>query len=812
MRAKSSGEKHKTYASKIELKGREFTSKGEEKARPLFWFFASFFQLLILGAGFAGMCITGFSLQVSEAVFYIALTLICAGATLFFYGENGKGIQRILLFVGLLVYLGILFLTQDAFVDGAYAFGNALIRSVNARYDGSLSLLSAGGASSWEMTVFLLEIFVPFLMILAACVVYRADALWMTLVLLPVTAFVLLTADKLAVITLFCYLLGVISIFAASRSVRKKWMWGENGSDRYFRNLAAHKNIQKETALLISIVSLVISVPGFYLVRPVLNLQLDKAERVTNKVEGEVLSAILGILPEISGGRWNLQVENAGGGVADGALAETDGFALSGVEDLKLTASSEPDETIYLKGFVGSSYDKDRWITPDEEQFTSAAMNWKTDGDSKLYLQNLSFLRALYVDNQNGLDNMQEVTVERLNANDGYTYVPYHAFLNEYYEITGGDGAVLGQDAQEDIFSYYPRKVYDTLIESWNQDDENKSVLDKTEASYAAYAKTHYLEIPSGFNKLEEQCEEQKIKDGDAEKAKAYIKTWLTENYTYSMDVPELPQGEDFVKYFLYDTKSGYSMHFASAATLMFRMFGVPARYVTGYAAPKNLFTAQPDGTYTAILQEDNSHAWVEIYVEGEGWTPVEMTPGALGTAEEVEFQGEETENEGTPKEELPEEEEKDNFLGKVKNQAEEIWEKLMSGSLESIIHMLAVGIALAATVIGTVRYGRRYRRDHGFNKKLPAQERIVDIFGAMYHLLVKKGMSPDVESFSHEFREEIRRRVPSISEEEYEQIRNLVQESCYGPQRRTEKDVEDMRAVLKKVTASRKRKTTLTN
>ncbi|MDY5987400.1 MAG: transglutaminase-like domain-containing protein [Lachnoclostridium sp.] len=800
LRAKSSGRDNKTYDSEIELAGRELTSFGEEKSRPLFWFFAAFLQLFMLSAGFAGMCITGFSLQISAGIFYPALSVLCAAAAVFFFGETGKGRWRILIFAVILVYLVMLFMTQDTFMQGACAAWNAVIRSVNARYDGKLALLAAGAASSQAMTIFLLEVLAPLILILAACVVYRADALWMTLVLFPLTAFVLLTAGKMSVLMLFLFLFGVLSTLAASRSVRKKRMWGEVGSERFERNLESHKSIQRKTALMICAASLVVAVPGFYLVRPVLDLQLDKAERVTNKVEGEALSAILGILPEISGGKWNLQVENAGGGVADGALGETDGFALAGVEDLQLTASAEPAETIYLKGFVGSGYDVDRWIAPDEQQFTDAAVNWKTEGDPALYLQNLSFLRALYVENQSGTNRMQELTVERLNANDGYTYFPYHSFLNDYYEVLGGDGGVNGQEVQEDIFSYYPRKVYNELIESWNKDEGNKSVLDKTEASYAAYAKAHYLEVPAGFGKLEEQCKKQKIKDGDADKAKAYIKTWLSENYTYSMDVPELPEGEDFVKYFLYDTKSGYSTHFASAATLMFRMFGVPARYVTGYAAPKNLFTAQPDGTYTAILQEDNSHAWVEIYVDGEGWTPVEMTPGAVGTAEEVEYQGEEAVDEGTPKEEMADSEGKESLTESLCSTAEVIWSGLMDGSLESVIQVLAVAIAALVLTVFAVRFGRRYRRDYGLDKKKSPEERIVDIFGAIYHFLVKKGLPSDVESSSDNFHKEVRRIIPSLSEKEYERMMKLVMESSYGPQKRTEKDVEYMRAMYRRI------------
>lgn len=69
-------------------------------------------------------------------------------------------------------------------------------------------------------------------------------------------------------------------------------------------------------------------------------------------------------------------------------------------------------------------------------------------------------------------------------------------------------------------------------------------------------------------------------------------------------------------------------MHFAAAATMMFRMFGVPARYVVGYVAPQELFSENADQTYTAVLEDDNAHTWVEIYQPFLGWTPVEVTPG----------------------------------------------------------------------------------------------------------------------------------------------------------------------------------------
>ena len=67
-------------------------------------------------------------------------------------------------------------------------------------------------------------------------------------------------------------------------------------------------------------------------------------------------------------------------------------------------------------------------------------------------------------------------------------------------------------------------------------------------------------------------------------------------------------------------------------------MLGLPARYVVGYAAPQSLFTAQGDGSYSAVLQDDNSHAWAEVYLAGQGWTPLEVTPGMAAELTEGEL------------------------------------------------------------------------------------------------------------------------------------------------------------------------------
>ena len=95
----------------------------------------------------------------------------------------------------------------------------------------------------------------------------------------------------------------------------------------------------------------------------------------------------------------------------------------------------------------------------------------------------------------------------------------------------------------------------------------------------------------------------------------------------YDLEAERAPAGEDFILYFLTQSRRGYCVHFASAATAMLQSLGVPARYVSGY-----LVEARP-GEWTAVTDE-NAHAWTEVYVDGFGWTPLEVTGSAAPPAE----------------------------------------------------------------------------------------------------------------------------------------------------------------------------------
>lgn len=115
----------------------------------------------------------------------------------------------------------------------------------------------------------------------------------------------------------------------------------------------------------------------------------------------------------------------------------------------------------------------------------------------------------------------------------------------------------------------------------------------------------------------------------------------LAELADYDLTVPAMEPGEDFVTHFLGEGR-GYCVHFATAGTLLLRMQGIPARYVTGY-------TVQLNGQGWGDILDSDAHAWAEIYLDGYGWHPVEMTPGYTGGGTGVELAG-------APDEDIPDE------------------------------------------------------------------------------------------------------------------------------------------------------------
>ncbi|MCU0799931.1 MAG: hypothetical protein MUC62_09725, partial [Candidatus Thermoplasmatota archaeon] len=77
------------------------------------------------------------------------------------------------------------------------------------------------------------------------------------------------------------------------------------------------------------------------------------------------------------------------------------------------------------------------------------------------------------------------------------------------------------------------------------------------------------------------------------------------------------------VRDFLFLTLKGNALDFSTAFALMLRVQGVPTRLVAGYSLGID------EGGFRTY-QEGHFHIWVEVYIDGLGWVPFEVTPHAI--------------------------------------------------------------------------------------------------------------------------------------------------------------------------------------
>lgn len=189
------------------------------------------------------------------------------------------------------------------------------------------------------------------------------------------------------------------------------------------------------------------------------------------------------------------------------------------------------------------------------------------------------------------------------------------------------------------------RTVPDYLIEYIPGGPEDFQPLEgemaRLENGYRSYVQETYLDVPEQTRQallpLAEQIKKTEIlwepdlPEQFQETAAAAMRTAkvLEETAVYDLNVTPMDPLGEFVEHFL-EEKRGYCVHFATTGALLLRMQGIPARYVEGYAP---WVTGQDMGDEQAgsLVRDSDAHAWVEVYLDGYGWYPVEMTPGRQG-------------------------------------------------------------------------------------------------------------------------------------------------------------------------------------
>jgi transglutaminase-like putative cysteine protease len=143
----------------------------------------------------------------------------------------------------------------------------------------------------------------------------------------------------------------------------------------------------------------------------------------------------------------------------------------------------------------------------------------------------------------------------------------------------------------------------------------------RSEEQASLLARRVDLQLPPNRNRrtLQWARRERERAGSDAAYVTRVLELFRDGGFLYSLTPPLLDL--DSVDDFLFRTRTGFCGHYASAFATLMRAAGIPARVVTGYHGGE----WNPIGQYLIVRQSD-AHAWVEIWVDGRGWSRIDPT------------------------------------------------------------------------------------------------------------------------------------------------------------------------------------------
>lgn len=321
-----------------------------------------------------------------------------------------------------------------------------------------------------------------------------------------------------------------------------------------------------------------------------------------------------------------------------------------------MSVSMETPQEMYLRGFTGAVFEENQWKPLDAKVLA--------EYEDLLYWLNQN---AFHPDAQMeaALSHLEleesTVTVQNLGACSRYQYVPYNVCGADWIqpENLSADG-MLADDQRMHMFSVIPggKDAVAQALESLNTtEDEQVMQYRKAESAYRSFVYEHYLQVPQEVrDMLQSYWDETAASYGTAadltfEQAQECALLFLNRCY---------PDGERAEEIALpLASAEDTSYQYATTAVMTLRYFGIAARYAEGFILTEGM-AAQADEENTVKLDNSCAGAWVEVYQDGLGWIPMEVTPGLedllLNPKEEPEEQEELELTEGEELEESPEE------------------------------------------------------------------------------------------------------------------------------------------------------------
>ena len=273
----------------------------------------------------------------------------------------------------------------------------------------------------------------------------------------------------------------------------------------------------------------------------------------------------------------------------------------------------------------------------DYSELPITAMTFRTDASGTVYLRGRSYGEYIgtawtaAVENKHG--NALNYTAQSISGDPGrekhsfqlFTPTAYDILYLPYYTITGGSGDVsVPSEALTNYSGEFSRSSID--LARTRSESLLPTSLTQEEAQYREYVHSYYTRLPdSTRSELSLICRDEGF-TADQEDILDKISSYVRSQGIYDLSVEAYPSS-DYAVYFLTVSHRGYCIHYATAAAALFRALDLPARICEGY-----MINCIPDRDIR--ITGENAHAWVEVYRDGVGWIPVEVTASTADSSE----------------------------------------------------------------------------------------------------------------------------------------------------------------------------------
>ena len=256
---------------------------------------------------------------------------------------------------------------------------------------------------------------------------------------------------------------------------------------------------------------------------------------------------------------------------------------------------------LYLRGRALDGYSGTQWYDTETEW----ALNWP---DTRL------------------MDYMGSVAITTKYAHR-MLYVPYYIGNLDSMEMYRG----LENEEKLSMYSFSVNLPPDSTVLREKYQQWKLTYGNSDDSSEEKEKLTYCTQLPDPTKEWAQELLVE-VLDGETDhyQIAQRIGSYVRNSARYDLETRRMPaRHTDFVRWFLESSETGYCVHFASAATVLLRAAGIPARYVSGY-------TVNVEDGMTAVVQGKDAHAWVEYWLPGYGWTILEATPSAEDVSEQT--------------------------------------------------------------------------------------------------------------------------------------------------------------------------------